>query len=198
VETQERVNFVESFAAALKGFDVVPKMDSLEWRDLLKVYLGFTQDAPTSIKSLFPDLVKAGKILIKKKGKLPVLVIDACNNLEKGSGGLSILENLQAFSKEQAEKNQILVIFVSSEGKAPWTLFTRSAASHMKRYRIEKLNHDEVDHYLQKVKSIKDKITRAKILDFTGYTFQYLNLANLDVKSIEQKVATSIEGNLRQ
>jgi len=40
VETQEGVNFVESFAAALKGFDVVPKMDSLEWRDLLKKAVG--------------------------------------------------------------------------------------------------------------------------------------------------------------
>jgi hypothetical protein len=198
VETQERVNFVESFAAALKGFDVVPKMDSLEWRDLLKVYLGFTQDAPTSIKSLFPDLVKAGKILIKKKGKLPVLVIDACNNLEKEPGGLFILENLQDFAKEQADKNAILVIFVSSEGKAPWTLFTRSAASRMMRYRIEELNRDEVDHYQQKVKGIEDKIIRAKILDVTGYNFQYLNLANYDVESIEQEVATSIEGNLRQ
>jgi hypothetical protein len=158
--------------------------------------LGFTKDASTSIKSLFPDLVESGKILTKKKGKLPVLVIGACNNLEK-KAGLSILENLQDFAKEQADKNEILVIFVSSEGKAPRTLFTRSAASRMMRYRIEELNRDEIDHYLQKVKSIKDKITRAKILDFTGYTFQYLNLANYDVESIEQEVATSIEGNLK-
>jgi hypothetical protein len=77
-------------------------------------------------------------------------------------------------------------------------LFTRSAASRMMRYRIEKLNHDEVDHYLQKVNGIEEKIIREKILDVTGYTFQYLNLANYDVESIEQEVATSIEGNLRQ
>jgi len=80
--------------------------------------LGFTKDASTSIKSLFPDLVESGKILTKKKGKLPVLVIGACNNLEK-KAGLSILENLQDFAKEQADRNEILVIFVSSKGKAP-------------------------------------------------------------------------------
>jgi KaiC/GvpD/RAD55 family RecA-like ATPase len=197
VETQEGVNFVESFAAALKGFDVVPKTAPLEWRDLLKIYLGFTKDAPTSVKSLFPTLVKAGKILTKKTGKRPVLVIDACNNLEKEPGGLSILENLQDFAKEQADKNEILVIFVSSEGKAPQTLLTRSAASRMRRYRIEELDREEADTYLQKVMNIKNKETRAKILDITGYTFNYLNLANYDVKSIEQEVATSIKGNLK-
>jgi hypothetical protein len=197
METQEGVNFVESFAAALKGFDVVPKTDSLEWRDLLKNQLSFTKDVPNSIGSLFLALVKARKILKKETGKRPFLVIDAFNNLEKEPGGLSILENLQNFAKEQADKNEILVIFVSSEGKTPRTLFTRSATSRMDTYRIGELNCDEADHYLQKVKGIYDKITREKILDVTGYTFQYLNLANLDVKSIEQKVATSIEGYLK-
>jgi hypothetical protein len=105
VETQEGVNFVESFAAALKGFDVIFKTRSPGWRDLLKKRLGFTQDAPTSIKSLFPDLLEAGKILKKKTGKRPVLVIDACNNLEK-TAGLSTLEYLQDFGKEQADKNE--------------------------------------------------------------------------------------------
>jgi hypothetical protein len=38
--------------------------------------------------------------------------------LEK-KAGLSILENLQDFAKEQADRNEILVIFVSSKGKAP-------------------------------------------------------------------------------
>jgi len=158
--------------------------------------LGFTKDASTSIKSLFPDLVESGKILTKKKGKLPVLVIGACNNLEK-KAGLSILENLQDFAKEQADRNEILVIFVSSKGKAPWTLFTRSAASRMMRYRIEELNRDEVDHYQQKVKGIEDKIIRAKILDVTGYNFQYLNLANYDIETI-QEVCQTIKGYLRQ
>jgi hypothetical protein len=37
-ETQEWLNFIECFVVALKGFDVIPKTDSLEWKDLLKVF----------------------------------------------------------------------------------------------------------------------------------------------------------------
>jgi len=65
------------------------------------------------------------------------------------------------------------------------------------RYRIEELNRDEVDHYQQKVKGIEDKIIRAKILDVTGYNFQYLNLANYDIETI-QEVCQTIKGYLRQ
>jgi Cdc6-like AAA superfamily ATPase len=36
VETQEGLNFLECFVVAVKGFDVIPKTYSLEWRDLLK------------------------------------------------------------------------------------------------------------------------------------------------------------------
>jgi hypothetical protein len=188
VETREGETFVQRFAVALKGFDVVPKTGLLKWRDLLKKHLGFTKDAPTSVKSLFPTLVKAGKIFTKKTGKRPVLVIDACNNLEKEPGDSSILENLQDFAKELAEKNEILVIFVSSEGKVPQTLLTRSAASFMRRYRIEELDPEVADNYLQNVLNIKNKDTRAKILDITGYTFNYLNLANLDVTVYSFKI----------
>jgi hypothetical protein len=93
---------------------------------------------------------------------------------------------------------KILVIFVSSEGKVPQTLFTRSVASRMKRYRIGELNREEADHYLQKVKGIEDKITREKILDVIGYTFQYLNLANYGIEIIQEEVSQTIEGYLRE
>jgi hypothetical protein len=41
----------------------------------------------------------------------------------------------------------------------------------MDTYRIEELNRDEADRYLQKIKGIEDKTTGTKILDITGYTF---------------------------
>jgi hypothetical protein len=53
-----------------------------------------------------------------KTGNFPVLVIDACSNSEKVAG-FPTLENLQDFGKEKEDKNEILIIFFSSEGKEP-------------------------------------------------------------------------------
>jgi hypothetical protein len=51
----------------------------------------------------------------------------------------------------------MLIVFVSSEGKGPKTLLTHSTSSSMITYRIEELDPEEADSYLQKVMNIKTR-----------------------------------------
>ena len=81
----------------------------------------------------------AGKKYHSKHGKIPVLILDNCNDLLSVDGsGIKELVELERFAKDQADdisKLGIRIIFVSSEGSVPaifqCNLYFPKSVSHL-------------------------------------------------------------------
>jgi hypothetical protein len=83
----------------------------------------------TKISDILPDLKRAATMLKEETGKRPILIIDAYNRL--ADQDYETLKQLQRLAKDEADMKRLLIVFVSSEGLAPKTLFSRSDSSHM-------------------------------------------------------------------
>jgi hypothetical protein len=195
----EKEQFHQEFIQALEGFTyLLPSFISSGIGGWFAKLMGISIDQPTKISDIIRDLKKAATILQEETGKRPVLIIDACNKLAEQEGQVpTTLNQLQELAKVEADLKRLLIVFVSSEGSAPKTLFSRSDSSRMIPYRMGELSRTEADQYLERNKGFKDSSIRSKILDITGYTFEYLMLSSANIEMLQAAVYEKIDGYLK-
>jgi hypothetical protein len=120
--------------------------------EALKEALGWIPNPKTDKESgptLLSDTLKAFTHVATKyrddHGVTPVLVIDNTNKLPR-----TLLAQFQDYAKEAADKNQVRVVFVSSEGHIPRRMQERSSWSRLDQIlEIGDISRDESLEYLR-------------------------------------------------
>jgi len=114
----------------------------------------------------------------------PLLVLDNCNEFEESERGRDFLKYMQKWAKKQADKNNYLVVFISSEGKAPHTLLSRSAMSRMNKYRISEMTDEESKEYLRNTRGIQNEREIKERVQVAGGKPDYLKMKPSQVEEV--------------
>jgi hypothetical protein len=62
---------------------------------------------------------------------------------------------------------------------------------------MDELSRADADQYLERNKGFKDPSIRSRILDITGYTFEYLILSSSNIEMLQTDINDKINGYLR-
>ncbi|PUU80069.1 P-loop containing nucleoside triphosphate hydrolase protein [Tuber borchii] len=141
------------------------------WLDRLLAYWGIStaataDDTRALLDRVFNEFHNQAKLFKIKNGRTPVLVLDNVNRLAQDNPKL--LNVLQDMAKDAADDGTYITVFVTSEGKAPIQMLSRSSSSRLgKVMEIGDLNHEEAIDFLCNKRGIS-KSTSQEIYGLVG------------------------------
>eukprot|EP01111_Echinosteliopsis_oligospora_P011630 TRINITY_DN3884_c0_g1_i4.p1 TRINITY_DN3884_c0_g1~~TRINITY_DN3884_c0_g1_i4.p1 ORF type:complete len:372 (+),score=47.72 TRINITY_DN3884_c0_g1_i4:78-1193(+) len=133
-------------------------------------------------------LIKAAVEFKERHNRPPVLIIDNINRLAEKSPRM--LTQLQQLAKDHADKKDLIIVFVTSEGKAPRMLEENSSWSRANRpYEITDIDDTSAQLYLQN-RGVTEEDAKRAVTEITGGRFHLL-----DVVARAISKGTSYEGS---
>ena len=134
----------------------------------------------------------------------PILVIDNIGALLNRVEGENILEVLQDFAREAADKRMLTIFFASSDGHVPNLFLKRSSSSRLRMFYIDDIPIDDAIEYLKCSVHQSSVETFKKAVDLVGGRFADLIKVTVELNSgngldeLQDKLFANTENELQR